>query len=128
MGLRSIDSPRRRPAPHSALLISGSGESHRHVFLPRTLIVAVKDNCDGCQAFLTHPEPTFAGWQLLLISKDVFATPLERQAVWQSSELFDALEISAAPFYVALDGTPLEVVTEGVVFDPQQVVSELSLF
>jgi len=128
VGLRSIDSPRRRPAPQSATLISNSGETLHHHFSSRSLIVAVKPNCDGCQTFLNHRDSTFEGWQLLVISREPIVTTPGQQRVFQSEELFNALEISAAPFYVALDGSPLEIVTEGVVFAPEQVASELSSF
>lgn len=125
VGLRSIDQPRRRPAPQTATLVSEAGETHHVELAPRTLIVAVKPNCDGCQHFLNHPGDSFAGWHLLVITKDQFVSNAA-QPLWRSDELFNALEISAAPFYVALDGHPLEIVGEGVVFAPEQVESELS--
>ena len=124
MNLRSIDSPRRRPAPTEARLERLNGECLTQTLSPRTLIVAVKDNCDGCRAFVEDPLAGLDEWELLLVSRDRVAGALRE--VYLAPALLAELEISSAPFFVALDGAPLHVVHEGVVFAPEQVANELS--
>jgi hypothetical protein len=92
------------------------------------LIVAVKPNCDGCRPFVEELSLEFADWHLLVVSRDSLATEGGHRQVWLAPELLEALEIASAPFFVALDGSPLTVVTEGVVFAPEQVARELSEF
>jgi hypothetical protein len=70
----------------------------------------------------------FTDWHLMVVSRDSIATEGGNRQVWLAPELMDALEIGSAPFFVALDGSPLTVVTEGVVFAPEQVARELSEF
>ena len=77
------------------------------------MFVAVKSHCDGCHAFLSAPEA--AGWRIVPVATDVeIAT---HDLVVASSALLAALDIRSAPFFVAVDGSPLEVVGEGVPFD-----------
>lgn len=78
-----------------------------------TVIVAVKSHCDGCRSYLDRP--TVAGWNVVPIALD--AEIAEANDVVVSSALLAALDIRSAPFFVALDGAPLEVVNEGVPFD-----------
>ena len=128
MGLRSIDSPRRRPAPTTAQLANAAGVKHTVGLEPRTLIVAVKSNCDGCLPFVEDPSLDFSDWRLMVVTRDDIPEAAGQRTVWFAPELLDALEIASAPFFVALDGSPLNVVTEGVVFAPEQVARELSEF
>ena len=128
MGLRSIDSPRRRPAPTTAHLTDSAGATHLLTLEPRTLIVAVKSNCDGCRPFVEDLSIEFSDWRLIVVTRDSMPTAADQRPVWLAPELLDALEIASAPFFVALDGSPLNVVTEGVVFAPEQVVRVLSEF
>jgi len=128
VGLRSIDSPRRRPAPTTAHLTDSVGVTHEVALEPRTLIVAVKPNCDGCRPFVEELSLEFDNWHLLVVTRDSVATDGGHRQVWLAPELLEALEIGSAPFFVALDGSPLTVVTEGVVFAPEQVARELSEF
>lgn len=109
MTLRSIDSPRRRPAPSSALLDNGAILE----LSPGTVVVAVKSHCDGCQAFLDDLE--LGQWNVLPLAVDDEIAAKDN--VITSRALLDALDIQSAPFFVALDGMPLEVVSEGVPFD-----------
>ena len=124
MNLSSIDPPRRRPAPTQARLERLNGECLTQTLAPRTLIVAVKENCDGCRQFVQEPLNGLDEWELLLVSRDRVAGALRE--VYLAPELLAELEISSAPFFVALDGIPLHVVHEGVVFAPEQVATELS--
>ena len=109
MTLRSIDRPRRRPAPTSVLLDSGEV---LHL-TPGTVVVAVKSQCDGCRHFLDGP--VVAGWRVLPVAVD--AESGAHDHVVTSAALVAALDIRSAPFFVAVDGSPLEVVSEGVPFD-----------
>ena len=128
MGLRSIDSPRPRPAPATARLTDAAGAARVVTLEPRTLIVAVKSDCDGCRPFVEDLSMEFSDWQLIVVTRDSMPTAADRRPVWLAPELMDALEIASAPFFVALDGSPLTVVTEGVVFAPEQVAREISEF
>lgn len=128
MGLRSIDSPRRRPAPATAHLTDSAGAVHILTLKPRTLIVAVKSNCEGCKPFVEDLSIEFFDWRLIVVTRDSMLTAADQRPVWLAPELLDALEIASAPFFVALDGAPLNVVTEGVVFAPEQVAREISEF
>ncbi len=128
MGLRSIDSPRRRPAPTTAHLTDSTGATHVRTLEPRTLIVAVKSNCDGCRPFVEDLSIEFPDWHLIVVTRDSMPAEAGHRTVWLAPELMDALEVISAPFFVALDGSPLNVVTEGVVFAPEQVARELSEF
>ena len=128
MGLRSIDSPRRRPAPTTAHLTDSAGATHVLTLEPRTLIVAVKSNCDGCRPFVEDLSIEFPGWRLIVVTRDSMPAEAGHRTVWLAPALMDVLEIASAPFFVALDGSPLNVVTEGVVFAPEQVSRELAEF
>ena len=77
------------------------------------VIVAVKSQCDGCRSYLHHPE--LDGWVVVpLALDDEIAVSTNAVA---SRDLVTALDIRSAPFFVAVDGSPLEVVSEGVPFD-----------
>ena len=128
MGLRTIDSPRRRPAPTTARVRDSAGVEHVLALDARTLIVAVKSNCDGCRPFVDDLTLEFPGWHLLVVTRDAAVTAGDHRTIWLAPEIMDALAISSAPFFVALDGSPLMIVTEGVVFAPEQVARELSEF
>ncbi|CAB4868818.1 unannotated protein [freshwater metagenome] len=128
MGLRSIDSPRRRPAPTTAHLTDSAGVTHVLTLEPRTLIVAVKSNCDGCRPFVEDLSIEFSDWRLIVVTRDPKPPEAGHRTVWFAPELMDDLEVVSAPFFVALDGSPLNVVTEGVVFAPEQVAREISEF
>lgn len=109
MTLRSFDAPRRRPAPTTVLLDNGE----TFYLEPGTVFVAVKSHCDGCRAFLDGP--VVAGWQVVPIAVD--AEIATHGHVVVSAGLVAALDIRSAPFFMAVDGSPLEVVSEGVPFD-----------
>ena len=109
MTLRSFDAPRRRSVPTSVSLDNGATFSIE----PGTVFVAVKSHCDGCHAFLSAPD--VAGWRTVPVATD--AEIAAHDHVVASAALLTALDIRSAPFFVAVDGSPLEVVSEGVPFD-----------
>jgi hypothetical protein len=84
------------------------------------LIVAVKDNCLGCAEFMA--EPSLDGWNLLLVARnDIPHAP----QVLVSTEAFALFDIRSEPFFVALDGEPLMIVTEGVPFSLSHTLEQL---
>lgn len=124
MNLRSIDTPRRRPVPSHARVERSNGDVVEVALDSGTLVVAVKERCIGCQAFLGPELPGLEEWAVVLVSRDRVTSPY--RDVFYGPEILDALEISSAPFFVAIEGSPPEVVHEGVVFALEQVVTELS--
>lgn len=88
---------------------------------PGTVVVAVKSHCDGCLSYLADLQ--LGPWSILPIAIDEeIAT---KDNVTTSRALLDALDIRSAPFFVALDGAPLEVVSEGVPFDRAHLLENL---
>jgi hypothetical protein len=94
-----------------------------------TLIVAVKQTCDGCRDFLNSSLDEFGHVEVLFVSKtddlngewgDV------RHDVVVAPALLAALGIRWPPFYVLVDPAQQRIVTEGVVFAPSQVASEIA--
>lgn len=86
------------------------------------VVVAVKSNCDGCRSYVDRPQ--FSGWSVVPLALDNEIAHAGNVLV--SSALVAALEIRSAPFFVAVDGTPLEIVNEGVPFDLSHLKEILS--
>ncbi|MBU6233541.1 MAG: hypothetical protein KJS64_04760 [Acidobacteria bacterium] len=118
MNLRSFDAPRRRPAPAQYR----SDEGLNHPIAPRTVFIFIKSQCDGCAAFQAGFQA--AGWDAKVVAMDTDV--IESLSVIRARELVQALDVRHAPFFVAVDGDPLVVVTEGVPFDPEHLRSLLS--
>jgi len=123
--LRSIDNPRRRPAPPAFELVDDTGTPTRVVPNGPTLIVAVKDNCVGCSNFYSSRHPGFATYDVYVIATDDVPIANSAYPIYRAPELLAALEIRSAPFYVLVDGVPPFVEQEGLVFDVEQVLAEL---
>jgi hypothetical protein len=124
---RSFDAPRERPAPRVVIGTSPGGEERRIELRRMTLVVAVKPDCDGCRDFLRGDLRELSDVDVVIVSavsseewvdasNDVLVAP----------ELMKELDIRSAPFYVLIDPSSLLVVTEGVVFGPSQVASEIA--
>lgn len=131
VGVRSFDQARDREAPK---VLEGhwlNGESARLDLDTVTLIVAVKANCDGCREFMNFDLEGLDGLDVVVIS----ATALDSEE-WSTSvrpvlvspSAFDDLDVRWPPFYVLIDPVSRRVLTEGVVFSPQQVATEIKRF
>ena len=90
-------------------------------------MVAIKPDCDGCREFLRGDLRELSHVDVVLVSavsseewrgadKDVLIAPA----------LMEELDIRSAPFYLLIDHSTLQVVTEGVVFGPSQVAAEIA--
>ncbi len=131
MGVRSFDETRDREAPR---VLEGhwlNGEIARLELDAVTLIVAVKPNCDGCRAFADLNLVELDGLDVVIVS----ATTLDAEEWSQSSRpvlvspsALDALDVRWPPLYVLIDPVSQRVLTEGVVFSPQQVATEIERF
>ena len=131
MGVNSFDRPRERPAPR---VFEGhwlSGEPARVELHQTTLLVAVKANCDGCRDFVNSPLDALRGVDVVFVG----ATPLEgndwlasRHPVLIAPALLEALEVRWPPFYVLINPLTQRVLTEGVVFGPDQVAAEIERY
>jgi hypothetical protein len=96
-----------------------------------TLIVAVKQSCDGCRDFVFSPLEELNDTPVVILSATsdingewVGAT----QSIVVAPDVLKELEIRWPPFYVLVDPQERRVITEGVVFAPAQVASEIASF
>jgi len=94
-----------------------------------TLIVAIKQTCDGCRDFVHSSLDELGHVEVLVVSatddinsewadatRDIIVAP----------QLLLELGVRWPPFYVLIDAASQRVVTEGVVFGPSQVASEIA--
>lgn len=125
----SFDAPRERSAPRELSGRTLDGDDWRHAIERMTLIVAVKPNCDGCRDFIDGELEELNDVDVVIVS----ATAADewrnaRQRVIVSPETLMELDIRSAPFYVLIDAARQRVATEGVVFAPAQVKTEIASF
>ncbi len=126
--MRSIDPPRPRPVPERWTLEDARGETSEWVLREETLIVALKQDCDGCRNFSDGALDELAQWPVVLVTKEPDALRSfegDCHEVFAASELLEALEVRWPPFYLLVAPGPGRVLTEGVAFDPAQVASEI---
>ncbi|NNN01246.1 MAG: hypothetical protein HKL86_05370 [Acidimicrobiaceae bacterium] len=126
---RSFDLPRGREVPEvfEGRWLDGTPASI--ALSEPTLVVAVKTMCDGCRLFVESDLIEFSGLGIMIVS----ATE-DSRGEWSSSRhpilvaprVLEQLDIRWPPFYVLIDPTSRRVLTEGVVFAPEQVASEIS--
>lgn len=129
--MRSIDPPRTRPAPQSFIGRTLDGDQYVHTFDAMTLVVAVKNNCDGCRDFVNSDLAEFDGVEVIVVSAvDDVAGEWRgaRQRVVIAPELLRELDVRWPPFYVLVEPRESRVLTEGVVFGPTQVAEEIAAF
>jgi hypothetical protein len=127
----SFDAPRVRSAPDTITGTSLDGAGVSKVLIGLTLIVAVKQNCDGCRDFISSDLNELSDVPTLILS----ATGDENgewsdslQHVIVAPQMLKELDIRSPPFYVLIDPEQRLVVTEGVVFAPAQVASEIASY
>ena len=127
--MSSFDPPRQRPAPDviSGLTLRGEKEARKLEGL--TLIVAIKQTCDGCRDFVFSDLVELSDTPVVIVSAtgDLNAEWVDAlQPILVAPDVLKALEIRWPPFYVLVDPQERRVVTEGVVFAPSQVASEIA--
>ncbi len=129
--MRSFDTTRDRPAPRRWRGVTLAGEVLEGEFVRPTLIVAVKADCLGCRSVLESPADALGDVDVLLVAREAsgeswWAGSAHRVVV--SPTLLDDLDVRWPPFYVLVDPRSQRVLTEGVVFAPEQVRGEIAAF
>lgn len=127
MGLLSFDRPAQRPVPSPLIGVDSQGTPTTFVFTHRTIVLAVKPDCDGCREFLTGPLLEFEGLDVVLVS----VTPFEEgvstsQRFIVAPEWMRQARIVSAPSYTVVDPSDSRVVSEGVAFSVSQVAAEIA--
>jgi hypothetical protein len=125
---RSFDRPRERAAPCSLEGHWTEGEETTLALTEVTLVVAIKAHCDGCREFINADLDELAVPVLVVSVHDDESSEWRdaRQPVFVSPDSFRVLDVRSAPFYVLIDPMAGRVVTEGVLFGPSQVASEIA--
>jgi len=128
---RSFDPPRDRLAITELRGVLLSGEEHIVVLRRLTLIVAVKPHCEGCHEFVFGDLSELNGVDAVVVSavaSDDGEWDGATQRVLVSPAAMKDLAIRSAPHYVLVDPVRSRVITEGVLFSPTQVASEIAPF
>ena len=129
--MHSIDAPRERYAPRRYRGESLAGELVESELGSLTLIVAVKSDCHGCRSVLESARDAFGAVSTLVVARETSLEPwwaTSRHPLVISPSLLDELEVRWPPFYVLVDPHDEKVVTEGVVFAPEQVREEIAAY
>jgi hypothetical protein len=129
--VRSFDATRDRRAPRQYRGMTLQGEMVQGEFVSPTLILAVKEDCLGCQSVLEAPEGAFGDVATMIVA----ARP-SSESFWRSSQhrvlvseqLLQELDVRWPPFYVLIDPSSETVLSEGVVFAPEQVREEIARY
>ena len=127
--MRSIDAARERPAPRHFRGMSLAGELVQGDFDRTTLILAIKEDCLGCRSVLESPADAFGDVATLVVAARASTEPWWGATSHQlvvSDLLLQQLDVRWPPFYVLIDPVAERVVTEGVVFAPEQVREEIA--
>jgi hypothetical protein len=127
----SFDAPRVRPAPNTISGTSLDSVPLSKTLVGLTLIVAVKQNCDGCRDFIFSELNELSDVPVLILSAtgdDNGEWTDSLQQVIVAPRMLQELDIRWPPFYVLVDPEQRLVVTEGVVFGPAQVASEIASY
>ncbi|MBW4030544.1 MAG: hypothetical protein HIU57_07700 [Acidobacteria bacterium] len=128
---RSIDAPRERSAPRRYRGRGPTGESIEGEFIGVTLVVAIKDDCLGCRSALEAPTDAFGDVATLFVAARPSTEPwwvATRHLLIVSEELLRDLDVRFPPFYVLIDAARERVLSEGVVFGPEQVRDEVASY
>jgi len=94
-----------------------------------TLVVAVKQSCDGCRDFIFSELIELPDVPVLILSAtgdDNGEWNDSLQEIIVAPQILQELDIRWPPFYVLVDPKQRLVVTEGVVFAPAQVAREIA--
>jgi hypothetical protein len=125
----SFETLRPRPAPDVLTGVSIRGEKEVRNLEGLTLIVAIKQSCDGCRDFVFSDLRELRGTPVVIVSatgdlNDEWAGAA--QPILVAPDVLKELEIRWPPFYVLVNPEERRVVIEGVVFAPGQVASEIA--
>jgi hypothetical protein len=125
---RSFDRPRERAAPSSIAGHWSEGDETIVELTEVTLVVAIKSHCDGCREFISADLDELPVPVLFISAEDDDTSEWRdaRHPVLVSSDAFRLLDVRSAPFYVLVDPLAGRVVSEGVLFGPSQVASEIA--
>jgi hypothetical protein len=125
---RSFDRPRERSAPQSLNGHWIDGDETVVELDETTLVVAIKPHCDGCREFINADLDELHVPVLVVSAEDDETAEWRdaRQPVFVSPEALRLLDVRWPPFYVLVDPHSRRVVTEGVLFGPSQVASEIA--
>ncbi|MGC1419137.1 MAG: hypothetical protein WA786_03325 [Acidimicrobiales bacterium] len=127
--MSSFDAPRPRSAP---VLITGTdlhGEPVSITMTETTLIVAIKQSCDGCRDFVRSALLELEGVPVIILSAtgDVGAEWVDAvHPIVVAPVALEQLEVRWPPFYVLVNPRERRVISEGVVLGPSQVASEIA--
>ena len=127
MELHSFDRSIGRPAPSALVGVDSVGAPVEIVFRRRTIVIAVKPNCDGCREFLGGSLSEFDGLDVVLVSAtamDDNATPRTNPVVLATDWIKEFL-MMAAPSYMVIDPAHGRVLIEGVAFSSPQIAAEI---
>jgi len=92
-----------------------------------SLLLVVKADCQACDTLLAAGPDAFEGIDVFyLAASDSPEFETFGRDVLLSSSALDALEVRWPPVYLVVDPARREVVTEGAVFDADQVRSEIA--
>ena len=124
--MRSIDPPRRRPAPRVLRGRDGDGLERDVRLEGLTLLVVVKPNCQACEEILAHDVSTFEGFDVwYLVNDEAMLESDAPRLLRVTAATLATLEVRWPPAYLVVDPTTAEVIFEGVVFDAAQIVDEI---
>ena len=129
--MSSFDAPRVRPAPDTITGTSLQGEAISRTLNGLTLIVAIKQSCDGCRDFVfsTLSELRDLPFVILSATDDLNGEWIDAlQPILVAPQVLVDLDIRWPPFYVLVEPQQHQVVTEGVVFAPAQVAAEIAAY
>ena len=127
--VHSFDPPRERPAPGFLRGHWSKGDDVVVSLTRRTLLVAIKTNCDGCRAFLHASLDDFDQVDVIFVAAiDDDEWDSSSRPVLIAPEALARLDVRSPPFYVLIDPHALAILSEGVVFGPSQVAVEIAQF
>jgi hypothetical protein len=89
------------------------------VFEARTLIIAAKEDCDGCRQLIEAPASAFGPVEVLVVVERASEEPSWRSSAHRvvvSPSLLTALDVRWPPFWVLIDPASGTVLREGVPF------------
>lgn len=128
--MSSFDQPRQRLVD---LRFSGTvnGAPVTKSITEKTLVVAIKPNCDGCRDFVHSTLQDLSNVNVLVVSESNDANgewANGNQEVLICPEILTTLGIRWPPFFVLIDPSTSMILTEGVVFGPSQIAREIAPF
>lgn len=124
MTVRSFDRSSPRPAPASIEGITPDGRSVSLTITDPTLVLAVKEDCDGCRDVVERGVAV-PGVTVVLVAERAGALVGAVGLALVAPGAMDALGLRWPPTYVLVDPEGPRVVAEGSVFSSEQVAAEV---